>query len=93
MGIPELVPGRFIKLKGLGTAVSNTFYLVTVRHIMTGEGEFITKITGKAAKMEDAMASSLGGAGGLTSGLDSAMGAIGSASSLLDDVPDLSGFF
>lgn len=93
MGIPELVPGRFIKLKGLGTAVSNTFYLVTVRHIMTGEGEFITKITGKAAKMEDAMASSLGGAGGLTSGLDSAMGAIGSASSLPDDVPDLSGFF
>lgn len=93
MGIPELVPGRFIKLKGLGTAVSNTFYLMTVRHIMTGEGEFITKITGKAAKMEDAMASSLGGAGGLTSGLDSAMGAIGSASSLLDDVPDLSGFF
>ena len=93
MGIPELVPGRFIKLKGLGTAVSNTFYLVTVRHIMTGEGEFITKITGKAAKMEDAMASSMGGAGGLTSGLDSAMGAIGSASSLMDDVPDLSGFF
>ena len=96
MGIPELVPGRFIKLKGLGTAVSNTFYLVTVRHIMTGEGEFITKITGKAAKMED----SLGGVGALTSGLDSAMDAVGSATSalqdgmsILDDVPDLSGFF
>ena len=96
MGLPELVPGRFIKLKGLGTAVSNTFYLVTVRHIMTGEGEFITKITGKAAKMED----SLGGAGALTSGLDSAMDAVGSATSalqdgmsILDDMPDLSGFF
>lgn len=96
MGIPELVPGRFIKLKGLGTAVSNTFYLMTVRHIMTGEGEFITKITGKAAKMED----SLGGVGALTSGLDSAMDAVGSATSalqdgmsILDDVPDLSGFF
>ncbi len=51
VGLPELTPGRFMKIKGLGTAVSNTFYLVTVRHIMDERG-YITKVTGKAASME-----------------------------------------
>lgn len=51
IGLPELTPGRFMKIKGLGTAVSNTFYLVTVRHIMDDRG-YITKVTGKAASME-----------------------------------------
>ena len=51
IGLPELTPGRFMKIKGLGTAVSNTFYLVTVRHIMDDRG-YITKVTGKAAGME-----------------------------------------
>ena len=51
IGLPELTPGRFLKVKGLGTAVSNTFYLVTVRHIMDERG-YITKVTGKAAGME-----------------------------------------
>lgn len=50
-GLPELVPGRFIKLTGLGMGASNTFYLVTVRHILAEDG-YITKITGKAASME-----------------------------------------
>ena len=52
IGLPELTPGRFLKVKGLGTAVSNTFYLVTVRHIMDERG-YITKVTGKAAGMEN----------------------------------------
>lgn len=51
IGLPELTPGRFLKIKGLGKAVSNTFYLVTVRHIMDERG-YITKVTGKAAGME-----------------------------------------
>ena len=50
--LPELIPGRFLKLKGLGTAVSNTFYLVQVRHVMDSERGFITKVTGKSASME-----------------------------------------
>lgn len=52
IGLPELIPGRFLKLKGLGTAVSNTFYLVQVRHVMDSERGFITKVTGKSASME-----------------------------------------
>ncbi len=51
IGLPELTPGRFLKIKGLGRAVSNTFYLVTVRQIMDERG-YITKVTGKAASME-----------------------------------------
>ena len=52
IGLPELVPGRFMKLKGLGTGASNTFYLTTVRHIMDSDRGYITKVTGKAASME-----------------------------------------
>ena len=52
IGLPELTPGRFLKIKGLGMAVSNTFYLVTVRHKMDSEKGYVTKIVGKAASME-----------------------------------------
>lgn len=52
IGLPELAPGRFIKLKGLGTGASNTFYLTTVRHIMDSDRGYITKVIGKAASME-----------------------------------------
>lgn len=51
IGLPELTPGRFIRLAGMGTAVSNTFYLVSVRHIMSNEEGYITKVIGKAASM------------------------------------------
>lgn len=53
IGLPELTPGRFMKLKGLGTAASNTFYLATVRHIMDSERGYVTKIVGKTAGMEN----------------------------------------
>ncbi len=52
IGLPELTPGRFMKIKGLGTAASNTFYLVTVRHIMDSERGYVTKVAGKTASME-----------------------------------------
>ncbi len=52
IGLPELTPGTFIKLSGLGKAASNTFYLATVRHRMDGELGFVTKVEGKAASME-----------------------------------------
>lgn len=51
IGLPELTPGRFLKISGLGSAASNTFYLVTVRHVMDERG-YLTKVTGKAASME-----------------------------------------
>lgn len=50
IGIPEIIPGRFINVKNIGTAISNEFYVYGVRHTMNREGEFITRVTGKAAK-------------------------------------------
>lgn len=49
-GLPELLPGKFIKIDGLGKAVSNSFYVQNIRHSMTSKGEFVTRISGKAAK-------------------------------------------
>ena len=51
IGLPELTPGRFMKIKGLGTAASNTFYLATVRHIMDSERGYVTKVVGKPASV------------------------------------------
>lgn len=53
IGIPELIPGRFIRISALSSAVSDMFYLVKVRQIMDGSKGYITKITGKAASMEN----------------------------------------
>lgn len=55
MGIPELTPGRFVKIKGLGTGASNTFYLTRVRHVMDSEKGYYTKVEGKAASMETSL--------------------------------------
>lgn len=52
MGMPELKPGRFIHLVGLGEAVENCFYLYNVRHIINDEEGFQTKIYGKSASIE-----------------------------------------
>ena len=52
IGLPELIPGRFIKMKELGDVVSNTFYLATVTHYLDDENGFITKVKGKASGME-----------------------------------------
>lgn len=51
IGLPELTPGRFIQVSGLGTAANNTFYLTTVRHILDSDEGYITRVTGKAASM------------------------------------------
>lgn len=58
VGIPELVPGRFIRLEGLGTPVDNSFYLETVVHEFTSDNGYRTQIVGRANKVET-------GAGGL----------------------------
>ncbi len=49
IGLPELIPGRFIKMKELGTMVSNTFYIVSVTHKMDTESGYVTSIKGKAS--------------------------------------------
>ncbi|MCD7738358.1 MAG: hypothetical protein LUH58_04870 [Lachnospiraceae bacterium] len=52
IGLPEMTVGRFIEIKNLGTAVSNTFYVVNVRHIMDSDQGYVTRVTGKAASMK-----------------------------------------
>ena len=51
-GIPEIVPGRFISIDDFGDAVSNDFYVINVQHRFTREGEYITRIIGKANGMK-----------------------------------------
>lgn len=58
VGLPELHPGHFIQVEGLGTGADNLFYLTRVRHVLDPEGTYISEISGKA--------SSIGQTGGLT---------------------------
>ena len=51
VGIPELIPGRFIKITGLGAPVDNEFYLTEVEHRYTNEEGFYTRITGVSNQM------------------------------------------
>lgn len=55
VGIPDLVPGRFIEVSGMGSPVDNQFYLTSVTHDFTGEGGFRTHIEGCAAKLKTSM--------------------------------------
>lgn len=50
VGIPELVPGRFVKIDGLGENVSNQFYITKVVHKLDDEG-FRTSLEGAAAQL------------------------------------------
>ena len=52
VGIPDLVPGRFIAVEGLGVPVDNDFYLTTVKHDFSSEMGFSTKIEGCAAQIK-----------------------------------------
>ncbi len=51
IGLPELLPGHFIKLSTLGEPLENKFYIVNVRHSITDSRGFETKIIGKAASI------------------------------------------
>ena len=51
-GIPELIPGRFVTLSGLGKNMKVKFYLTSVTHIMDSDRGYVTHITGKAASID-----------------------------------------
>lgn len=52
VGLPELIPGRYIRIAALGTAVENLFYLQTVRHVICqGEG-FRTYLEGRTCAID-----------------------------------------
>jgi phage protein D len=48
IGIPELQPGRFIRIKGLGSPADNKFYLTSVVHTIASETGYRAKLTGCA---------------------------------------------
>ena len=52
VGMPEIVPGRFIKLEDYGTPLNNEFYLTNVRHIYSG-GKYRTVFEGCANTIGD----------------------------------------
>lgn len=65
VGIPELLPGHFIQLTGLGEPAENTFYIKRVRHILAKEGKFDTQISAVSAGMKSELAGGLGATAGL----------------------------
>jgi hypothetical protein len=51
VGIPELKPGHFIKITGLGEPCDNRFYVTHARHVMSDEKGYVTHITAIAAAL------------------------------------------
>ena len=49
VGIPELIPGRYITIKGLDDDTEGSYFLTKVRHRFTGDG-FYTQFEVKGAK-------------------------------------------
>ena len=84
IGLPELVPGRFIQISGLGKDVENQYYLQEVIHTINGDGDYITKIIGKAATISDSV-----GVDSVTGGLNSATGAISNAAGAISGMGGL----
>ena len=52
VGIPELIPGRFVEVSGMGVPVDNRFYLNTVTHDFNSDTGYRTQIKGCAAQMK-----------------------------------------
>ncbi len=49
LGIPDLIPGKFYKIKDMGAGVSNQYYITNVRHHMATNGDYKTTLTGISA--------------------------------------------
>lgn len=52
VGIPDLVPGRFMEVIGLGAPADNRFYLTAITHDFSGDGGFRTRIKGCTAQLK-----------------------------------------
>ena len=46
MGLPEVIPGRYIELKDFGGVVENVFYVTEVHHKLDTTGRFTSRIIG-----------------------------------------------
>lgn len=51
IGMPELLPGKFLRIKGLGYPPENEFYLVRTVHKISDDRGYETKLYGKAASI------------------------------------------
>lgn len=51
IGIPELAPGRYLQLTGLGENIENHFYIQKVRHVLCREEGFLTYFEGSACAL------------------------------------------
>lgn len=49
VGLPQLKPGVFVEIAGLGEQIDNQFYITNVRHVMTDTEGYRTHLTGQAA--------------------------------------------
>ena len=52
VGIPDLVPGRFVEVSGMGVPVDNKFYLTTVTHDFNDDEGFVTRLKGCTAQIK-----------------------------------------
>ncbi|MDE7309742.1 MAG: hypothetical protein K2N61_13995 [Lachnospiraceae bacterium] len=51
VGLPELRPGNFVQISGLGEPAENCFYITEVNHVIDAEGIYRSKVTAKAASV------------------------------------------
>ncbi len=51
VGMPELKPGHFIRVTGLGEPCDNRFYVTQARHEISDSGGYLTHITAIAASL------------------------------------------
>lgn len=52
VGIPELKPGSFIQITGMGAPADNNFYVTNVRHFINSEGIYTSNVTAKASSIQ-----------------------------------------
>ena len=88
IGIPDLVPGRYIKLVDMGDPVNNLFYITSVRHTMNAEQGFSTRISAKAAGLGGSYSAGSSGGGLLGGALGGAMEAANQAMDAVDGAMD-----
>jgi len=53
VGLPELMPGNFIRIDDFGTPCDNRFYMTNVKHVITDTEGYVTYITAKAAELKE----------------------------------------
>ena len=50
IGMPEIGPGRFIKLERIAENINGKYYITSVRHTM-GDGEFLTTFRARRSSL------------------------------------------